>query len=108
LNTLTNDIVWIAGGKDELTNYQELVNLVSRRVKALICIGKDNSQLIKTFEPHIPLILQCRNMDEAVRKAFYAAEQGSTVLLSTASPCDNSFEDYQARGNAFKKAIAQL
>jgi UDP-N-acetylmuramoylalanine--D-glutamate ligase len=108
LKTISNDIVWIAGGRDEQTNYRELADLVSQKVKALICIGKDNTRLIDAFADIVPLIYQCNDMEEAVRRAFYAAKQGDTVLLSAASPCDNNFENYQERGNAFKKAIAQL
>ena len=108
MNTVGSNVVWIAGGNDAQVNYQELVSLASQKVKALICIGNNNTRLVETFEQHIPIIFQCNDMEEAVRKAFYAAQQGDTVLLSTASPCDNRFENYQERGNAFKKAIAQL
>ena len=108
LKTLPADIVWIAGGDDKAINYQELTPLVLEKVKALICIGTDNSRLIESFEQYVQPIYQCRNMEEAVRKAFYAAKQGDTVLLSAASPCGTEFENYQERGNAFKKAIAQL
>ena len=108
LETVSSSIVWIAGGDDKQTNYEELSSPVSQRVKALVCIGKDNTCLMKTFKSQIPIIYQCGNMDEAVRKAFYAAKQGDTVLLSTAAPCDNRFKNYLERGEAFKKAIAQL
>jgi len=108
LKTITSDIVWIAGGDDAEVNYQELAGLVSQRVKTLVCIGKDNARLREAFGEQIPQIYQSRDMEEAVRKAFYAAKQGDTVLLSTASPCDERFENYQERGNAFRKAIAQL
>jgi UDP-N-acetylmuramoylalanine--D-glutamate ligase len=108
MKMISTDIVWIAGGDDHQTNYQELASLVSQKVKVLVCIGKDNTHLIETFGQYIPIIYQCKNMDEAVRKAFYAANQGNTVLLSTASPCDSQFKNYQVRGNAFKYAVAQL
>jgi len=108
LKTISTNIVWIAGGNDSEVNYQELIHLVSQKVKALVCIGKDNTRLIEAFGQYIPTIYQCRDMEEAVRRAFYAANQGDTVLLSPASPCGNQFKNYQARGNAFKYAVAQL
>jgi len=108
LKIITNDIVWIAGGDDRQVNYQELTDLVAQKVKVLVCIGEDNSRLLEAFEPHVPIIYQCSDMEEAVRRAFYAAKQGDTVLLSAASPCDNRFQNYQERGNTFRKAIAQL
>ena len=108
LKTISTDIVWIAGGNDSGINYQELEGLVSQKVKVLICIGKDNARLINSFKQYIAVIYQCKDMEEAVRRAFYAAKQGDTVLLSAAAPCDRYFENYQERGNAFKRAIAQL
>jgi len=108
--TVKNNLVWIAGGNDQGVNYMELIGHISNRVKALVCIGKDNTKLIETFYDVIPKIHQERNMEDAVRRAFYAAteEQTNTVLLSTACHCDELYPDYQTRGKEFKRAIAQL
>ena len=108
LETVQNQIIWIAGGKDINTNYLELIAHVSQKVKKLICIGKNNKKLIDTFSAYIPDIEICTNMEEAVKIAFYAAEKRDTILLSPACECDDLYADYQTRGNAFKKAISQL
>ena len=103
-----NELVWIAGGNDQNLNYMELIGHVSQRVKTLICIGKNNKKLFETFSGIVPNIQEEEDMEDAVRTAFYAAERGNTVLLSTACECDELYPDYQTRGKAFKKAIAQL
>jgi len=106
--TLQNRTIWLAGGDDSQTNYMELVGFVSQKVKRLICIGNDNKKLIKAFSAHISDIQECRDMEQAVKIAFYAAENSDLVLLSPASECDSIYENYETRGKAFKKAIAQL
>ena len=106
--TIKSQIIWIAGGKDTKTNYMELIGYVSQKVKKLICIGNNNNKLVETFSKYIPEIMECKDMEDAVRKAFYAAEKRNIVLLSPACECDRLYPDYQTRGNTFKKAIAQL
>ena len=43
-------VIWIAGGTDKGNDYETLKSLVNERVKALICLGKDNTKLRKAFE----------------------------------------------------------
>ena len=108
LEKMKNDIVWIAGGNDMSINYKELLNSISQKVSTLICIGKNNRKLTETFSDYIPTIREQKNMEDAVRTAFYSTKKGSTVLLSPGCDCDDLYPNYQARGIAFKRAIAQL
>jgi UDP-N-acetylmuramoylalanine--D-glutamate ligase len=64
--------------------------------------------LVETFSDYIPTIREQKNMEDAVRTAFYLTQKGSTILLSPGCSCDELYPDYQARGSAFKTAIAQL
>ena len=106
--TIKSPVIWIAGGNDTHTNYMELIGHVSQKVKRLICIGNNNDKLVETFSKYIPEIQECKDMEDAVRIAFYAADRRNIVLLSPACECDSLYPDYQTRGNTFKKAIAQL
>ena len=108
LETIQNQIIWIAGGNDMNTNYLELIAHVSQKVKKIICIGASNKKLIDAFSAYISDIETCTDMEDAVRIAFYAAEKRDTILLSPACECDDLYADYQTKGNAFKKAISQL
>jgi UDP-N-acetylmuramoylalanine--D-glutamate ligase len=105
---MKSGVVWIAGGNDVSVNYKELLISISQKVKTLICIGGDNRKLVETFIDYIPAICECKNMEDAVRTAFYSTEKGSTILLSPSCDCDELYTNYQSRGNAFKRAIAQL
>jgi len=108
LEKMKSDVVWIAGGNDVSVNYKELLISISPKVKTLICIGKNNQKLVETFFDYIPVIREQKNMEDAVRTAFYSTQKGATVLLSPSCDCDELYADYQMRGTAFKKAIAQL
>ena len=105
-----NELVWIAGGNNSKIDYSDLIGQISRRVNTLVCIGKDNRKLFETFSGIITDIVEEQDMEEAVMRAYYAAKNNDagTVLLSTACEPDELYPNYQARGNEFKKAIAQL
>ena len=114
LETVNKNLVWIAGGDTQNVNYSELIGHVSKRVKTIVCIGKDNRKLIETFSGIVP-IKEAEDMESAVRTAYYEAvkaeyadETGKTVILSPACECDELYQDYQTRGTEFKRAIAQL
>ena len=108
LESLTTPVVWIAGGVDKGNDYSGLYNLVEDKVHTLVCLGKDNSKLHKSFDRRVKTIIDAKNMEEAVNKAYYLAEKGDTVLLSPACASFDLFENYEDRGWQFKEAVRKL
>jgi UDP-N-acetylmuramoylalanine--D-glutamate ligase len=108
LESMTTPVIWIAGGVDKGNDYTELRDLVEDKVKALVCLGKDNSKLHKAFEKRVQTIIDAMSMDEAVSKAYYLATKGDTVLLSPACASFDLFENYEDRGWQFKDAVRKL
>jgi UDP-N-acetylmuramoylalanine--D-glutamate ligase len=108
LESVPTRIVWIAGGVDKGNDYSELMDLVREKVKALVCLGKDNAKLHKSFDGVIETIVDVDNMPEAVRTAYYLAINGDTVLLSPACASFDLFENYEDRGWQFKKEADKL
>jgi UDP-N-acetylmuramoylalanine--D-glutamate ligase len=108
LESMTTPVVWIAGGTDKGNDYTELLGLARERVKALICLGKDNSKLIKAFTGVIPVIEETRSMHEALKKSYKLAKNGDTVLLSPACASFDLFENYEDRGRQFKQEVRNL
>ena len=108
LESVQTRIVWIAGGVDKGNDYSELMDLVREKVKALVCLGKDNAKLHKSFDGVIETIVDVDNMPEAVRTAYYLAVNGDTVLLSPACASFDLFENYEDRGWQFKKEADKL
>jgi UDP-N-acetylmuramoylalanine--D-glutamate ligase len=108
LESIQSKIIWIAGGIDKGNDYSELMDLVKLKVKALVCLGKDNSKLHKAFDGIVETIVDVDNMPEAVTTAYYLAVNGDTVLLSPACASFDLFENYEDRGWQFKKEAAKL
>ncbi|MBD0778526.1 UDP-N-acetylmuramoyl-L-alanine--D-glutamate ligase [Maribacter sp. ANRC-HE7] len=108
LDSMSSPTVWIVGGVDKGNNYKELMPLVREKVKAIICLGSDNSKIVDAFGNVVDLLVETYAMEEAVKVAYKIAERGDTVLLSPACASFDLFKNYEDRGNQFKEAIKNL
>ncbi|HIZ86920.1 MAG TPA: UDP-N-acetylmuramoyl-L-alanine--D-glutamate ligase [Candidatus Coprenecus pullistercoris] len=108
LECMRHPVIWIAGGTDKGNDYSEIESLVKEKVKALVCLGKDNSKLHASFGPILDTIVDAGSAEEAVRKASELAEDGDVVLLSPCCASFDLFRNYEDRGKQFKEAVRQL
>lgn len=108
LESMTNPTVWIVGGVDKGNDYNELMDLVKSKVKAIVCLGLDNAKIIEAFEGVVETIVEAKSAMEAVSYAYQLSEKNDTVLLSPACASFDLFTDYQERGNQFKQAVRRL
>lgn len=108
LGSMRQPTVWIVGGEDKGNDYMELMPLVREKVKAIVCLGVDNSKIIETFQNVMPIIVETQGAEEAVKVAFKLAEKGDNVLLSPACASFDLFKNYEDRGNQFKEAVLKL
>ncbi len=108
LESMDKPCVWIVGGVDKGNDYTELASLVTDKVKAIICLGKNNQKIIEAFEGSVETIVETTSALEAVAYGYRLAKKDETVLLSPACASFDLFENYEERGNAFKKAVRSL
>ena len=108
IECMENDIIWIVGGIDKGNDYSELFSVVRKKVKAIVCLGKDNRKIVEAFKDKVPTIVETSSMEEAVRSSYYLAKKGETVLLSPACASFDLFKNYEDRGRQFKKAVRNL
>lgn len=108
LESMTNPVIWIAGGVDKGNDYEVLVPLVKKKVKALICLGKDNIALHSAFAKCVDVIINTEDMNDAVAMSLQLADRGDSVLLSPACASFDLFENYEDRGKKFKAAVRNL
>lgn len=108
LECMETPTVWIVGGVDKGNDYNDLLPLVREKVKAIVCLGLDNSKIVETFENVVDIIVETAGAEEAVKVSHKIAENGDTVLLSPACASFDLFEDYEDRGRQFKKAVKGL
>jgi UDP-N-acetylmuramoylalanine--D-glutamate ligase len=108
LESMDRPTVWIVGGVDKGNDYTELMELVKDKVKAIICLGKDNKKIIDAFTGVVENVVEANSAMEAVAYGYRLAKNDETVLLSPACASFDLFENYEERGNEFKKAVRSL
>jgi UDP-N-acetylmuramoylalanine--D-glutamate ligase len=108
LECMEDKVIWIVGGIDKGNDYSELFPLVSKKVKAIVCLGKDNKKIVEAFKDKVTTIVETSSMEEAVRSSYYLAKKGETVLLSPACASFDLFKNYEDRGRQFKQAVRNL
>ena len=108
LECMETDVIWIVGGVDKGNDYSELFPIVKQKVKAVVCLGKDNRKIVDSFKDKVPTIIETTSMEEAVRSSYYLAKKGETVLLSPACASFDLFNNYEDRGRQFKAAVRNL
>jgi len=108
LDSMERPTVWIVGGVDKGNNYEELFALVNKNVKAIVCLGMDNSKIVDAFGNCVAQMVETSSMEDAVRVAYKLADPGDNVLLSPACASFDLFENYEDRGRQFKNAVRAL
>ena len=108
LESMSTDVVLIMGGVDKGNDYNMLKDLVKSKVKAIVCLGKDNKRIHDAFEDDVDVIVNTFSADEAAQIAYHLAKRGDTVLLSPACASFDLFKNYEDRGNQFKAAVKEL
>lgn len=108
LESMETQVVWIVGGIDKGNDYTSLYELVKAKVKAIVCLGIDNSKIHKAFEGIVPVIVDAHSATEAVQHSYKLSSPGDTVLLSPACASFDLFENYEDRGRKFKEAVREL
>lgn len=117
LESFEGNVILIAGGLDRGTEYDELKELFSKKLKALVALGETRGKMKLVAEQagveHIQVIEHGRDrakeaMDEAVQAAHALAEAGDIILLSPACASWDMFSSYEERGSMFKNAVHNL
>ncbi|MDE7025793.1 MAG: UDP-N-acetylmuramoyl-L-alanine--D-glutamate ligase [Paramuribaculum sp.] len=108
LESMPHNTVLILGGKDKGNDYSEIEDLVKEKVKAIVCMGKDNNKLMEFFSGKVPTIRSTHSLDEAIAACRELSVPGDTVLLSPCCASFDLFHSYEERGAMFKDAVKSL
>ena len=108
LECMQKPVIWIAGGVDKGNDYTELRDLVQAKVKAIVCMGKDNQKIHEAFKDIVPDIADADSATDAVRMSYERGRKGDVVLLSPACASFDLFKNYEDRGWQFKSAVRSL
>ncbi len=108
LQAMDTPTVWIVGGQDKGNDYSPLFKLVRKKVKAIVCMGVDNSKIVQAFKKMKKPLVETRSAAEAVQAAAGFGEKGDAVLLSPACASFDLFKNYEDRGAQFREAVLKL
>jgi UDP-N-acetylmuramoylalanine--D-glutamate ligase len=100
-------VVLIAGGKDKGLDYGALADAVAGRCRVAVLIGETAERLERLIARRVPVV-RAGAMTDAVAAAAAWARPGDVVLLAPAAASFDMFDDYAARGDAFREALHAL
>ena len=108
LESMTTPVVLILGGKDKGNDYEELMEFVSTKVRAIVCLGADNTKLLNFFKGKVPVLTETHNMKDCLAKCTELAHEGDTVLLSPCCASFDLFHNMEDRGEQFKEGVRAI
>ena len=106
LENMEKPVILIMGGIDKGNDYSQIYDLIKKKVRCIIWIGKDRSKIPQLREI-VPVVITF-TMGEAIAGAFKKAKKGDVILLSPACISFDWFEDFRDRGRVFKNTIMKL
>jgi len=107
LESMTKPTVLILGGIDKGNDYSLIEELIKAKVKAIVCLGIDNSKIHSAFGGFAKIV-DTGSAEQAVEATFRLASPGDVVLLSPACASFDLFKNYEDRGKQFKEAVRNL
>ena len=108
LESMTKPVILILGGVDKGNDYSFIKELVKEKVKAIVCMGVDNTKIHEAFGNEVQLMVNTQSAKDAVQSAFHFADKGDVVLLSPACASFDLFKNYEDRGMQFIEAVKDL
>ena len=108
LESFSEPIVLIAGGRDKGNDYRPLERLVSEKVKGIVGLGESGDKVIAELGSFAEQTARAQTMEEAIQYAGLMAEPGDVVLLSPACASFDMYENFEARGEDFKHLVRSL
>jgi UDP-N-acetylmuramoylalanine--D-glutamate ligase len=107
LEGLSQDLVWIAGGRDKSLAFEELADTAVKRVRAAVLIGESAKKLEAALAGRVDVRIVA-SLEEAVQSASRIAQPGDAVLLAPACASLDQFRDFEERGERFRTAVDRL
>jgi UDP-N-acetylmuramoylalanine--D-glutamate ligase len=108
LRAMTTPTILILGGVDKGNDYAQIEALVQQKVRAIICMGTDNTPILNFFADLVSPIIETASIQAAIEAARKLAHECDTVLLSPACASFDLFRNYEDRGDQFKMEVQKM
>jgi UDP-N-acetylmuramoylalanine--D-glutamate ligase len=108
LDSFGEPVILIAGGKGKGQDFAPLGPAARGRVAHAVVIGEDGPAIAAALERAGVPVTRAGSMEEAITSARRVAVPGSVVLLSPACASFDMFDNYEHRGEVFKRLVGRL
>jgi UDP-N-acetylmuramoylalanine--D-glutamate ligase len=108
LESYNRPVILIAGGRDKGNDYSAIKPLIREKVRAVIAIGESADKVLEEIGTLAPDWDIATSMEDAIQKADRMAKRGDVVLLSPACASFDMFENYEDRGDTFRRLVMRL
>jgi UDP-N-acetylmuramoylalanine--D-glutamate ligase len=108
IDSFDEPVVLIAGGRDKGNDYSDLRRLVRDRVRAVVALGESADKVVRELGPEVRQHATAGSMEEALTTARTLACPGDVVLLSPACSSFDMYDDYEHRGDTFRRLVHNL
>jgi UDP-N-acetylmuramoylalanine--D-glutamate ligase len=108
LESFPERVVLIAGGKGKGQDFAPLAAAARGRVAHAVVIGEDGDKVAAALERAGIAVSGADSMPAAIDAALAVAQQGDVVLLSPACASFDMFDNYEHRGDVFKRLVESL
>lgn len=103
----SGNVVLIVGGQGKGQDFTVLKDVAARYCRRVLTLGEAAREIELALGGVVP-VQRVADVDAAVLRAAEIARAGDVVLLSPACASFDQFRSYQARGDAFRAAVARL
>lgn len=105
-------VAWVLGGVDKGAPVEELREVVARKVRLILAIGRDGSRLAEPFKNLVEVVEISepdgrKALEQAVGESLRRLASGSVLLAPLATSFDQ-FKDYKERSKVFREVVLKL
>ena len=108
LESFSEPIVLIAGGKGKGQDFGPLARAARGRLQRAVLIGEDAPRLEAALSAENVAVTRFGSLAEALEIARRATTPGGVVLLSPACASFDMFDNFEHRGDVFKDLVVRL
>lgn len=105
---MSKPVIWLVSSSDWAQDYQQLTELVTSKVKAIVCIETEGEIPAFDFRSFGKTCHKAQSLEKAFAHAQQLAETGDVVLFSPAHPSELCYESYKERGEHFRSLVNKL